>query len=90
MSDASAGRAEIRSEIREFILAEFLPEEDSGSLTNSTPLISSGILDSISTAKLVAHLESRFGVRFKASEIGASRMDTIDLITSTVESKLEG
>jgi len=37
--------------VRKFILAEFLPGEDPSRLTPTTPLMSSGVLDSIATLK---------------------------------------
>jgi acyl carrier protein len=90
MEEEKMNHAEIERVVREYIQNEFLPDEDPSALDGSTPLISSGILDSIATAKLVSFVESRFGVRFKASEIGVQRMDTIDLIVATTESKLAG
>jgi acyl carrier protein len=84
-----ANRMEIEETIRDFIHREFLPEESPEALQNSTPLISSGILDSIATARLVSFLETHFDIRFKASEIGVQRMDTIDLIADTVDSKIQ-
>ena len=36
-----------------FIMKEFLPGEDPDELGHSTPLLSGGILDSISTVKLI-------------------------------------
>jgi acyl carrier protein len=82
--------AEIERVVGEYIQNEFLQDENPSALDGSIPLISSGILDSIATARLVSFLEHRFGVRFKASEIGVQRMDTIDLIVATTESKLDG
>jgi acyl carrier protein len=81
---------EMRKIIREYILAEFLPDEDPSVLEDSTPLISSGILDSIANAKLVTFLEEQFDVRFKPNEITVNNLDTIDLIVGTVERKARG
>ena len=39
--------------VKQFILKEFLPGEDADQLTESTPLISSGILDSLATLQVV-------------------------------------
>lgn len=88
MSESQA-EASIRQEVRTYILSEFLAGEDPASLQDSTALISSGILDSIATAKLVSHLEERFNVRFKAHEVGAQKLDTVDRIVSAVEEKLK-
>ena len=90
MSQASASRDEIRSAVREYILAEFLPGEDPAALTDSTPLITGGILDSISSVRLISYLEERFGVRFEAREITVDYLDTTDLIVATIQRKLEG
>jgi aryl carrier-like protein len=43
--------------VKDFILAEFLPGEDPSQLTDATPLVTSGILDSIATMKLATFLE---------------------------------
>ena len=52
---------EIAKAVHGFILSEFLPGEDPAELTEGTPLITGGILDSITTLKLVVFLEERFG-----------------------------
>ena len=49
-------RGEVGSTVKSFILKEFLPDEDPDELTESTELISTGILDSIAILKLVTHL----------------------------------
>jgi acyl carrier protein len=80
---------EIRKTVRAYILEEYLPGESPGSLDDATPLITGGVLDSISTVKLVAFLEARFGVEFKAHEMSADNLDTIDDITRIVHAKLD-
>jgi acyl carrier protein len=90
MSQVSVSREEIRDAVRNYILEEFLPGEDPAALTDQTPLITSGILDSIATAKLVSHLEERFGVRFRASEVSGAYLDTVDRIAEIIERKLQG
>ncbi len=53
---------EIRQAVHGYILKQFLPGEDPSELTDQTPLITGGILDSIRTLKLVVFLEDRFDV----------------------------
>lgn len=77
----------IRTSVKDYIMDEFLPGEDPDELTDTTPLITGGILDSISTVKLVAFLEERFGVEFQAHEMNADYLNTIADITDTVASK---
>ena len=89
MSDLTGSQAAIRDAVREYILTEFLPGEDPLALTDSTPLITGGILDSIASVRLVSFLEERYGVRFEAHEVSVDFLDTIDRINETVERKLQ-
>jgi acyl carrier protein len=78
---------EIKQALSQFILQEFLPGEDPNELTETTPLITGGVLDSIATLKLVLFLEERYGVSFEAHEVDPEHMDTIADITKLVMSK---
>ena len=53
----------------------------------NTPLITDGILDSISTVQLVSFLEERFGVEFQAHEMNVDYLNSISQIADTVASK---
>ena len=74
--------------VKEYILAEFLPGESPDSLEDSTPLISGGILDSISTLKLVSYLEDTYGIEFKANEVSADHLDSLRAIAGIVDQKV--
>jgi acyl carrier protein len=78
---------EISQSIKEYILKEFLPGEDPNELTEATPLVTGGILDSLATLKLVAFLEERFGITIKAHEADVEHLNTISDITKLVLSK---
>jgi acyl carrier protein len=80
--------AEIRDDVKQFILKEFLPGERSEQLTDSTPLITGGILDSLATLKLVSFLEERFRIQVQAHEADVEHLDNIASITALVQSKL--
>ena len=73
--------------VKEFLLSEFLPGEDPSELTNDTPLISSGILDSLATLKLSMFLEEQFGIQLDAHELEEDSIGSIDKIEKLVESK---
>lgn len=77
----------VRSEVKDFILREFLPGENPDDLTDDLPLISAGILDSIATLKLVMHLEERYGIALAAHEASKEHLDSIDRIVSLVRGK---
>ena len=77
----------IQDVVKQFILREFLPEEDPESLTETTPLITGGLLDSIATLKLVMFIEEQFGVTLQAHETDPDYLDNLVLIAKTVLSK---
>lgn len=79
--------AEITEPVKAYILDTFLPGEDPEALEYDTPLISGGIIDSISTLKLVTYLEEEFEIRVQANEMNADNLDTLTEITSFVLSK---
>lgn len=81
---------EIKGVVKAHLMEEYLPGEDPSELKDSTPLITGGILDSISTVKLVAFLEERFSVEFQAHEMGLDRLNTLSDIAQIVLDKLQG
>ncbi|MDY0326124.1 MAG: acyl carrier protein [Candidatus Cloacimonadaceae bacterium] len=60
----------------EFIRDEFLDEPDT-ELTESTKLISSGMIDSFSLVSLQIFIEREFGKRIPAPRITAESFDTV-------------
>jgi acyl carrier protein len=81
---------DIQKTVKEYILREFLPGEDSEELTERTPLITGGILDSIATLKLVAFIEERYAITLAAHEADVEHLDTIASITNLIHSKKTG
>ena len=79
---------DIKQTIKQYILEEFLPGENPAELTDSTPLITGGILDSLATIKLVAFLEQRFQIQIQAHETMVDYLDTVTDIAQLVNSKL--
>ena len=77
----------VEDTIRSFILSEFLPGEDASQLTEATPLITTGILDSIATIKLIAFLEQQFSIAMAAYEVDVAHLDTISSMARFVRSK---
>lgn len=81
-------RQDIVDTVRNFILTQFLPGEEPDELTNDTALMTTGILDSLATLKLVTFLEQEFDITVEAHEADASNLNTVDLITDFVDGKL--
>ncbi len=78
---------ELKDTIKEYVLKEFLPGENPSELTDSTPLITGGILDSLATLKLVVFLEERFHIKIQAHETMVDYLNTISDIAQLVDSK---
>lgn len=81
MSDAA------KQKIKDFIMAQFLPGEDPNELTDDTPLISGGILDSIATLQLVMFIEESFRVSFEPHEVDKENLDSLNLMLRLLQSK---
>ena len=79
---------EIKQDLRQFILNEFLPGEDPANLKDDTPLLSTGILNSSATLMVVMFLEERRGIRIEAHETSADNFDSVDRIIAFVQRKL--
>jgi acyl carrier protein len=79
---------DIENAVREYILAEFLQGDNGDDLTDSTPLVTGGILNSLGTLKLVMFLEERYKIELQSHETDADHMNTIADISSLVRSKL--
>lgn len=79
---------EIVQTVKKYILDEFLPGEDPSALTETTPLITGGILDSLATVNLVLFLEERFKIQIEAHETTVDYFNTISDIENLIQSKL--
>ena len=79
---------DIKETIKAYILEEFLPGENPAELTELTPLITGGILDSLATLKLVLFLEERFHIKIEAHETMVDYLNTVSDIAQLVNSKV--
>jgi acyl carrier protein len=79
--------ANVEQTIKKYLLSEFLAGEDPAALTETTPLITTGILDSIATLKLVGFLENQFSISVEAHETDPENLDTVERMAKLVRSK---
>jgi acyl carrier protein len=77
----------IRTAVKTFILNEYLPGEDPAALTDTTALMTTGILDSIAVLKVVTFLENQFGITIGPREAVVENMNTISDIIRLVKTK---
>lgn len=78
---------EIKQVVKQYLLDEYFEGGNPDELTDSTALISGGILDSISTLQLVTFLENQFGIEFKPNEVDQDNLNSIAQIANFVQSK---
>jgi acyl carrier protein len=78
---------EIKAKLKSFILDEYLPGEDPAALTDVTPLMTTGILDSIAVLKVVTFLESEFGITIEPHEAVVENLNTLSDMVHLVTSK---
>ena len=64
-----------KEKIKEILVESFIDSED---LNYDTPLISSGVLDSISMLQFIDKLEKVFEISFEAHEIDKDKFDSIN------------
>jgi len=79
---------DIAGAVRSFILNEFLPGEDPKNLTDSTELVTSGIMDSLATLKIVNFIEGTFDISIEPHEADVTNLNTVGDIASLVQGKL--
>jgi D-alanine--poly(phosphoribitol) ligase subunit 2 len=79
----------IKEQVKAFIADEFCDSSTAASLTDETPLLSSGIIDSISALQLIDYLEETFAIKFKAHEADQDNLNTLSRIEMFVKSKLD-
>ena len=81
---------EILRDVKQYILDTYLPGENPSALTPTTPLITSGILDSLAILDMVSFLEQRFGVELEAHDVDHSKLSTLQDIARMVQAKRSG
>jgi len=75
---------EMKKVVREYIVDEYIEEDDDVEVSDTTPLISSGIVDSFSMVSLKAFLEKKYGIKLPDEEATPEAFDTVDSIVALV------
>jgi acyl carrier protein len=76
---------DVKRAIREYVAKEYLEEGDDREITDSTPLISGGIVDSFSMVSLKRFLEKRYAIQIPDADATPAAFDTVDRIATLVE-----
>jgi acyl carrier protein len=80
---------EISQRIHAFILDKLLEGEEPVNLTENTPLVSGGVIDSVNALRVGLFLEKAFSIKIAPEELAdPENMETIAGITRLVVSKI--
>jgi acyl carrier protein len=68
--------------VLDYIIDEYVDEDDDIEVTPDTPLISSGIVDSFSMVSLKTFLEKKYSIALPDSEATPEAFDTVNSIVT--------
>jgi acyl carrier protein len=71
---------EMKKMILDYVKREYLEEDDDRELTENSPLISGGIVDSFSMVSLKRFLEKKYAVSIPDAEASPEAFDTVNSI----------
>lgn len=75
---------ELSSRIRDYVIREYLEEGDEREITDTTPLISGGIVDSFSMVSLKRFLEKKYSIQIPDADATPDAFDTVQSIAALV------
>ena len=78
------------STIREFMVNEVLYDRDMKDLKPEDPLITRGLLDSLSILKTVTFCEERFGISIPDQEVLPDHFESVRTIAALVDRRRAG
>jgi len=78
---------DIKAVLKTYILNEFLPGEDPAALTDTTALVTTGILSSLAMIKTVAFLEEQFDITIEAHETVVENLNTLSDMARLIMAK---
>lgn len=80
--------SEIKETLRSYLLNELNLPLKSEELVDNTPLLSSRLIDSISTLLLVEFIEKQFKIQFQPHEVNNDNLDSIEIIEAFVKERV--
>jgi acyl carrier protein len=76
---------DLKDVIRAYVIKEYIEEGDDREVTDETPLITGGIVDSFSMVSLKRFLERRYAISIPDAEATPDAFDTVTRIAALVE-----
>ena len=79
---------DVKTQVRQYILNNFLMGGDPERITDSVSFIEKGIIDSTGVLELVSFLQETYGIRIEDAEMIPENLDSLEKIEKYVGSKL--
>jgi acyl carrier protein len=76
---------DIKQTVLDYIRKEYLEEDDDRELTETTPLISGGLVDSFSMVSLKRFLEKKYAIQIPDADASPEAFDTARSIEALVK-----
>ncbi len=78
---------ELETQLRNFILENYLFTDDQSALNNSDSFLDKGIIDSTGILELIFFIEEKFNVKVEDEEMVPENLDSVDNVVKYVKSK---
>ncbi len=79
---------QLRSDIKNFIVDNFLYGQDDGTLGDDVSFLSTGIIDSTGVLELVSFIEEEYGISVEDEELIPDNLDSIQKLSDFVQRKM--
>lgn len=76
---------EMKDTVLQYVIDEYVDEDDDMEIDSDTPLISSGLVDSFSMVSLKVFLEKKYSIRLPDDEATPEAFDTVNSICELVK-----
>ena len=77
-----------KSEIKQFILGNYLFTNDESALADDDSLLKKGIVDSTGMLELIMHIDEKYGIKVAEDEMVPANLDSVVNVTAFIERKL--
>jgi acyl carrier protein len=81
-------RESIQKQVREYVVENFVVDEEETDLADDDSFLESGLIDSTGMLEVIAFLEETFSISVDDDEMVPENLDSIERITTLVASKV--
>jgi acyl carrier protein len=80
---------DLKNEIRDFILENFMMGMEKSELQDSDSLLDKGIIDSTGVLELVGFIEDHYQISIEDDELVPDNLDSVDNLIKFIEKKIK-